>query len=322
MSDSIAEKSTDTHELPEPIIRKMRWPFPLIWLVPVLAAGLAGYYFYHSYQDRGPLITIKCDDASGIQPGQSHLMHLGVVVGEVIGTELTPDRQQALVHIRVNRSNEMFARRGAMFWIVRPEISTQEISGLSTVLSGPFVDCAPGIGEIETEFIARQTPPPAVEDGLRIVLKSPRIERLQADSPVFFRGIQVGTIQDTELSSDASSVEIQVFIANRYRPLVRANSQFWIVNGVDVKGGLLGGIEMKVQSVRSLLSGGISFATPQQKMGEPAKAGYEFVLHDQPNKDWLQWSPAIPIGPNNIGGGAGNTDLPHAPPAIRSAVGS
>jgi paraquat-inducible protein B len=117
-------------------------------------------------------------------------------------------------------------------------------------------------------------------------------------------------------------VDVYIFIRQRYAPLVKSNSQFWVVSGVDVKGGLLSGIQMKVESLRSLLAGGIGFATPEQNMGQQANNGSEFVLHDDPKKEWLEWSPKIPIGPDDSATGHDTPSLPQPPQAIRSAVGS
>jgi len=88
-----------------------------------------------------------------------------------------------------------------------------------------------------------------------------------------------------------------------------------------VKGGLLTGISMKMDSLRSLLSGGVAFATPEKDMGDQAKNGSEFVLHDEVRKDWLDWAPKIPVTPDKKGtSGKNSTGLPEAPQAIGSSV--
>ena len=86
MSDATAHKSDHAH-LPKPIVKKMLWPFPIIWIVPIFAALFAGYFFYSSYRDRGPLIALTFSDATGLRPGESKLMHLGVAIGEVVEHE-------------------------------------------------------------------------------------------------------------------------------------------------------------------------------------------------------------------------------------------
>src|ERR1700722_8217821 len=146
MTDTPAKKNDSTDAPPKPIVKKMRWPFPFIWLIPVLAAAIAGYLFYDRLADRGPEIIIRFKDASGLKPEDSHMEHLGVQIGVVSGLDLTPDKKQVLVKVRLQRNQTAFAEEGALFWVIRPEVSTQAISGLGTILSGPVIDSMPGTG--------------------------------------------------------------------------------------------------------------------------------------------------------------------------------
>jgi len=322
MNLSTGENPDHTRHLPKPIVKRTHWFLSLVWVVPVFAAAVAAYYLYVHRADHGPLITLTITDATGLKIGQTRVVHLGVEVGQVADCQLSQDQKQALVRIRLKRSADSFAKKGATFWIVRPEISTQEISGLATILSGPYIDASPGSGDTQTEFTGLQSRPVSTEDGLRIVLKAPHLERLQPQSPVCFRGIEVGDIEDIQLSPDAASVDVHVFIRHRFIPLVKSNSQFWIVSAVDLKGGLFTGIQMRVESLRSLLTGGIGFATPAQNMGEQTTDGSEFVLHDEPKKDWLDWAPKIQIESDDSDMRPTNTPLPPSAGAIRSAIGS
>jgi paraquat-inducible protein B len=281
---------------PKPVIKPMRWPFPIIWLVPICALVAAGFYLRDDLTDRGPLLTIKLGDASGFKPGQTPVDHLGVQVGTVIDLGLGPDQRQVLARVRLQSANAAFATHGAQFWVVRPEISESSITGLGAIVTGPYIEANPGNGAAATEFDALPQPP-ADSQGLRLVLHTDRLEHLHADSPVYFRGVQVGSVRDIQLAGDANHIDITIHINQRYTPLVRSTSQFWSVSGADVEGGVFSGVRLKLDSLRALLSGGIEFATPDQTSGFPAADGSEFPLHDESKKDWLAWSTAIPIGP-------------------------
>ena len=101
-------------------------------------------------------------------------------------------------------------------------------------------------------------------------------------------------MQSLRLSDDARRVELDVFIRQPFAPLVRAESKFWNVSGVNVDIGLFKGAQVNVESLKSLVSGGLSFATPEAaKAGEPAADRAIFPLYDEPKKEWLEWSPAI-----------------------------
>jgi paraquat-inducible protein B len=321
MSHATSEKSAHSSSHPRPVIKKLRWPMLAIWLAPILAAVMAGIYFYDFFQARGREITLTFSDATGLKAGQSQMMHLGVGIGQVEDIQLSPDQKHARVVVRLARSAMSFATRGSTFWIVRPEISAQEISGLATVLSGPYIDSLPGTGEEQKEFTGLDKAPVTLEPGLRIVLQTPQLDHLQADIPVYYRGFQVGTIENVQMGATADVVDIHAFIKQRFTPLVKANSKFWIVSAVDVKAGLLSGVQMKVESFRSLLVGGIAFATPQENMGPQAEEGSEFPLFDDVKKEWLDWAPKIDIGPDDAATEPQNAKMPTAPAAIRSAVG-
>jgi paraquat-inducible protein B len=322
MNRATIEKSEYSTALPKPKIKERRWPILLIWLAPVFAAIMAGYYVYDLFEDRGMQITLTFSDGSGLKAGQSQVMHLGVEIGQVTDIQLSPDQKHVVVRVHLQRSAAAFAKQGASFWVVRPEISTESISGLGTVLSGPFIDTTAGSGESQTEFTGLEKAPATLEDGLRIVLKAAGLEHLQSGSPVYYRDVQVGVIEDALLSGDAASVDVHAVIRKRYSALVKSNSQFWVVSAVDVKGGLFTGVQMKVESLRSLLSGGIAFATPDKNMGDQAQNGSEFVLHDDSKKEWLDWAPKIPIQPDDTDRGKTDATLPRAPETVHSAVGS
>jgi paraquat-inducible protein B len=287
-------------ELPKAKGREKQWRFPVVWVVPVIAAIVAGYLVYDRVHEYGPKITIRFKDAGGLKPGLTQITYRGVEIGEVKALELSEDRQYALVRARLRRWAEPVAREGTVFWIVRPEVGIGNITGLGTVMTGPQIEALPGSGKPRSEFTVQDRPPVALErKGLKIVLFSSHLGSLKAGAPVYYRGIEVGAVQDSRLGADASTVNIHVFILRRYANLVRMGSKFWDVSGVDMSAGLFRGLEINVESMRSLVSGGIAFATPNDPKDEPAKGGTVFRLYDKPKKEWLEWAPKIPIPPES-----------------------
>ena len=56
-------------------------------------------------------------------------------------------------------------------------------------------------------FVGLEGPPVALErKGLKIVLLSSQLGSLKAGTPVFYRGIEVGAVQDSHLGADATTV--------------------------------------------------------------------------------------------------------------------
>src|SRR5439155_1654252 len=111
----------------------------------------------------------------------------------------------------------------------------------------------PGTGRPKTEFVGLDRPPPALErGGLKVILATAHLSSVRSGSPVYYRGIQVGAVTDTELSRDATAAHIHVFIGQRYARLVRVGSRFWSASGFDVNISLLKGVEVSLESLRSL----------------------------------------------------------------------
>jgi paraquat-inducible protein B len=289
-----------TEALPSARVQRRRWKFPIVWVVPVIAAIVAGYLVYGRLQEFGPTITIKFKDGSGIKAGQTEIRYRGVRIGEVTTIELSEDQEYVVVTARLRESASSVAKEGSVFWIVRPELGFGTISGLSTVITGPYIQVLPGTGKSKSEFLGLDRAPPALErKGLKIIVAAVNLGSVRPGSPVYYRGIEVGSVTATELSSDATMVHIHVFISQRYAPLVRIGSRFWTVGGADVNFSLFRGVEINIESLRALITGGIAFATQDDPKSLPAKDGTIFLLHDKPQKEWLEWMAKIPIPPAN-----------------------
>jgi paraquat-inducible protein B len=165
---------------------------------------------------------------------------------------------------------------------------------LTTVITGPYIEVFPGSGPPASEFIGTERPSPALgRAGMSITLVSAQFGSIRPRTNVMYRGIEVGMVVSTTLSRDATAAHVQVLIDPPYVRLVRIGSRFWSASGVDVNLSLFKGVEINIESLRSLVAGGISFATPSAA-SPAAKDGTVFVLHEKPEKEWLTWAPKIP----------------------------
>jgi paraquat-inducible protein B len=293
--DDGRRKPDSLEGLPRARVIRTRWAAAAIWAIPLVAVLIAGYLVYDRISEYGPEITIRFRDGSGIKVTQTPIRYRGVQVGEVTGIALSEDHRHVEVKARLQRSAASIAREGSVFWIVRPEVGIGNITGLATVLSGPEIQALPGSGEERTEFTGLESAPAGLElRGLKILVRTSHLGSLQRHSPVYYRGVEVGVVQDASLTPDATAVHVHVLIRRPYAPLVRANSVFWNVSGVSVSGGLVRGVEVKLESLRSLAAGGINFATPNAS-GRPAREGQVFPLHAEGKKEWLTWAPKIDL---------------------------
>jgi paraquat-inducible protein B len=284
-------------ELPKARVRRRRL-FRLVWVVPVVAAAIAGWLIFQHLRTFGPEIAITFSDGAGLRVGQTPLKYRGVAIGEVNRVELAPDQKHVVVRARLVRSAASIAREGSTFWIVRPQVGWGNVTGLSTVLSGPEIQVLPGKtdGEVKREFKGQESAPVGLETaGMRLVLRAERPMSMRANSPVYYRGVEVGVVQRIDLAPNSTSADVHILVFQRYAPLVREGSAFWNVSGLNLKGSILKGIEVDFESLRAMVTGGVEFATPPNSAR--AKAGTVFFLHEQPKKEWLAWAPQIRIAP-------------------------
>jgi paraquat-inducible protein B len=283
---------------PKPLIKKMRWPFPIIWIVPIAAAALAGYYVLQHHKEYGTEITIEFADGDGLKKDQTEVKLHGITIGRVSGVELSDDHERARVHVHIVESASFIARQRTIFWIVRPEFSVSSVSGLNTILSGPIIQVRPGGGAPTDEFSGFPEEPIINGPGIKIVLHAESLGSITLSAPVTYRGIQVGVVQDIRLSNESDAANVTIYVWQRYTPLVRTNSEFWSVKGADIKGGLFSGVKLQLGSIRSLLSGGVAFATPERNIGRPVADNAQFNLNEQIKDEWLKWKPKIAIAPD------------------------
>lgn len=280
-------------QLPKARIRRRRL-FRMVWVVPIVAIAFAAYLVFQHMRSMGPEITIRFSDASGLRPGQTPVVYRGVQIGEVKRIELADDRKQALVKVQLHKSATPIATDGALFWILRPQLGLANVSGLNTMLSGPEIHVRPGNGEAaQAQFNGLDAAPVAIDTpGLRLVLRAERPKGIRVNTPVHYRGVEVGLVHRIELAPNATSADIHILIRSRYAHLVRAGSAFWNESGIHASGGLLKGIEVEIESMRTLVTGSIEFATPSETAAR-VKPGTVFFLHDKPKPEWLGWSPKL-----------------------------
>jgi paraquat-inducible protein B len=294
----VKEKRDEVHspgELPEAKISRAR-KSAFIWIVPIIAAGIAGWLVYKNIREFGPAITIRFADGKGIQAGRTMILYRGVPIGEVRSVKLTGDAQAVEIKARLQDSAAAFASEGSTFWVVRADVAVGSLRGLDTLVGGPYIQAQPGHGPRKKEFVGLEHGPVVTlpDGGLDITLTWPQLGWLNAGAPLYYRGVEVGVVQDYSLGNYATNIIIHAHIQSRFAPLVRTDSKFWNAGGIKADLGLFG-VSVSAESLKSLLVGGIAFATPSPA-GSPAHKDIVFPLYEKAEDKWLKWSPAIELG--------------------------
>lgn len=276
--------NTPAGQTPRPIpaakVAKKR-RLSVIWIIPLVALAIAAWLAYVTLSERGPMISITFKDASGIEAGKTSVRYLDVDIGTVQTVRLSHDQTHVVVHARMNKDIADSLRKGTQFWVETPRVSAQGISGLGTLLSGPYIGMRPGEGESINEFKGLEQPPVLTDSskGTQFTLHAPTLGSIGPGSPIYYRGIAVGEALGYKLMEDQHGINIEIFIRAPYDELVRADSNFWNASGIDVSIGAKG-VNIRTESLASLLAGGIAFETPiESTAAEPAKGGTVFPLY-------------------------------------------
>lgn len=265
----------------QPVVKKKRGISP-VWILPIVAAAICGWLLYKGYTEAGIDIEVEFYDASGIVPGKTQVMSMGIPLGVV--KDLNPDfgNQTVKVLINMERSTEPYLVEDLKFWLVKPEVSAHRVTGLETILSGSYIGVQKGESTTQTRvFKALRQAPPIRSDapGLHITLRSMALRSIQEGSPIYFQNISIGEVKDYELQED-ESVSIHCYIRPEYSHLVRTGSRFFDASGLLVSG-TLPNISVRMESISTLFTGGIVVGTPEPLKNTPlAQTGDEFTLYE------------------------------------------
>jgi len=257
----------------------------LAWLLPLGACLFAGWVLWQSYIERGPLVEISFDKAGGVTAGETRVRRNDVDVGRVESVKLADDLNSVIVGVRLDPQVAPYLDDETRFWIVNARINTTEISGLSTLLSGSYieVDWDDIPGDRQYEFVGLQEPPLTTRGtpGLRLTLNADEAGYIYVGSPVFLRQIEVGRVERRRLNEDATQVLFDIFVEAPYHKNVYPDTRFYGVSGVEGKIGS-DGASVRVESIAALFTGGIAFDNPPEVTNaEPvSKTGRRYKLFD------------------------------------------
>jgi paraquat-inducible protein B len=252
---------------PEPTTAKVKPHGRLspLWLIPLVAAGLVVYLGYNSLANRGPLVTLVLASADGLTVDQTEVKHKAVTVGTVESIKLSNDMKSVVVEVRMVGGTDAMLTDKARFWVVRPRLSAGSLTGIETLVSGAYIEVDPGGpgGKKERRFDALREPPGRQSDepGQVYVLKAKHLGSLSTGSPVYYRDVEVGEVLSYDLGDGLGPVTLRVFVREPYDKFVHAQTQFWNASGLSVTMGAEG-MHIELQSIQTLLSGGIAFETP------------------------------------------------------------
>ncbi len=257
--------------------------FSTVWLVPLLALIIAGWMIYDHWAGQGPQITLVAENAEGIEAGKTKVKARSIDIGEVEEVSLSENYEQALIRIQMDEGTGDMLRDDARFWVVKPRVGLKGVSGLGTMISGAYIEMEPGReGRMIKRFEMMPRPPLSTSEdkGIRLRLTSMDVAKMDIGTPVHFNGYKVGCIEKVQFNMETGTINYRIFIRAPYDSLINDKVQFWLTPGFSLSS-TARGVEIRVDSLETLISGGISFGLVEgRKPGKKVEDMAEFRLYE------------------------------------------
>jgi paraquat-inducible protein B len=274
-------ETPDDLDVAEAVVSTRRRP-SIVWLIPLVAAIVGAFVAWRTFSERGPQVEITFESAEGLEAGKTAIKYKDVEVGLVEEIHLADDLSAVRCKARMVKSFAPYLNEGTRFWVVRARVAGGQVTGLGTIFSGSYIGVDPiRDGARVREFVGLETPPVVTTDqpGKHFELHSHRAGSVDVGTPVYFKKIQVGEVVASELDASGEFVRIRVFVHAPHDARVSPGTRFWNASGVHVSVGARG-VEVGLESIASLLIGGIAFDTPAMDGGAPAADGALFTLYE------------------------------------------
>ena len=268
-------------EISSPKVSKRSGP-SVVWIIPLVTLLVGGWLIAKTLSEQGPEASISFKTAEGIEVGKTKIKYKNVDIGVVEKIKFSDDFSNVILTAEFSQGSEKFLRRGTRFWVVKPQLGLQGASGLSTLISGAYIEIEPGPGAEQRHFTGLEKQPviKADEQGKEIVLVTNKLGSIDRGSPIYFQGLLAGEVLGHELGNDRKSVYIHAFIKDPFDQLIRGNTTFWNVSGINVSMSA-DGFKVKTESLRSMMFGGIAFDTPETlELATTDIDNLVFTLHD------------------------------------------
>jgi len=254
-----------------------------VWIIPLLALLLGAFLVVQAWMTEGPEIEIYFETASGLEEGKTKIKYRNVDIGVVEEVRLNDDFKGVIATAKLDRQALPLLRSDTRFWVVTARVGVSSITGLDTLLSGAYIQLAPGEGAPDARtFEALEQPPltPAGAPGIRLELTSEHAASVTPGDDVIYKGYRVGRVESRTFNPDDRFIRYAIFIDAPYHELVNSAVRFWDVSGFELSAGA-DGFRVETGSIDTMLLGGVAFEVPDGvRPGKPVEDGTQFQLYD------------------------------------------
>ncbi|WP_133543274.1 MlaD family protein [Mesocricetibacter intestinalis] len=265
------------------------------WLLPLIAFCICALLFFQIIKEQGYTVKITFANGDGLVANKTQIRYQGLQIGVVKKVNFTDDLKKVEVEANIYPEAKTVLRKNTRFWLVQPSASLAGISGLDTLISGNYITLQPGDGEYSYEFKAESEGPIAqVDDGdLLIRLLADDLGSISAGASVYFKKLPVGKVYDYRFTKDQKKVEIQVVIEKPYVNLVKKDSRFWNISGINATVGP-SGVHVNMDSLNAVVQGAIAFDSPENSPAATENQDYQLYTSLAAAKRGIQVNISVP----------------------------
>jgi paraquat-inducible protein B len=266
-------------ELPAAVAARSLWGrLNLVWILPAVVVLVGAFVVVREKLAQGIAIEIRFENAEGLEANKTKIKYKEVDIGDVVDIRVSEDRKQVIVTADIHRNAKEYLVEDTRFWVVRPRVSGAGVSGLGTLVSGPYISVDVGQSAVKRDdFIGLEVPPIVTLDlpGREFILHADDLGSLGIGSSVFYRHISAGQVVGYTLDPGGTGVTVKIFVNAPFDAFVTTSTRFWQASGIDMSLNS-DGVKLRTESLTSIIEGGIAFrALPG---GETARAAPDTVF--------------------------------------------
>jgi paraquat-inducible protein B len=273
---------SELDDLPAAVPARTLWGrLPLVWILPAVVVLVGGFVVVREKLAQGTTIEIRFQNAEGLEANKTKVRYKDVEIGEVNDIRVGEDRKEVIVTANIHRNAAAYLVADTRFWVVRPRVSGAGISGLGTLVSGPYISVDVGhLASKIDQFVGLEAPPIVTSDlpGRTFVLHADDLGSLDIGSGVFYRHIIAGQVVGYTLDPAGGAVTIKIFVNAPFDSYVTGATRFWQASGIDMSLNA-DGVRLRTESLTSILEGGVAFRSLPGGTQTPAAGDTAFMLY-------------------------------------------
>lgn len=215
-------------------------------------------------------LILTADRRGSVDVG-SPVLYRQIRVGSVQSYQLSTDNQRVMIGVHIEPEYTRLVNGSTRFWSASGVTLSGDLNGLKvkseslqTLINGGVsfdtLDLkAPPLGK-ERRFVLHDSEETAMARGAQIQLSVEDAEGLREGTPIRFKGLLIGKVENIDLKTDLSGVQLKARLETFAEQFARSGTRFWVVRPAL---GL-----MRTEHLGTLVSGPYIEALPSSRPGE------------------------------------------------------